>query len=146
MISAQIMALNTYTVFFFFFGSGKHSVHHMQFIESTHSNERYCKKKKKNMFFCGAHCSASSRESTVVTAPDQQRVQSFQSSQRCFKREAASAASGEGLLLYLNTCLRWLCRVIEGQSERGHSEPCLWQKGTVMEKTGKGNLTQSDGQ
>lgn len=87
-----------------------------------------------------------SRQSTVVTAPDQQRVQLFQSSQRCFKREAASAASGEGLLLYLNTCLRWLCWVIEGQSERGHSEPCLWQKGTVMEKTGKGNLTQSDGQ
>lgn len=90
--------------------------------------------------------SAGSPESTVVTPPDQHRVRSFQSPQRCFKREAASAASGEGLLLYLNTCLRWLRRVIEGQSERGHLEPCLWQKSRVMEKTGKGNLTQSDGQ
>lgn len=145
MIRAQIMAVNTHTVFFSFLGSGKHSAHRTWFIQFAHSDERCCKKNnnKKNVLLWRALLS---RQSTVVTAPDQQRVQSFQSSQRCFKREAASAASGEGLLLYLNTCLRWLCWVIEGQSERGHSEPCLWQKGTVMEKTGKGNLTQSDGQ
>lgn len=81
-------------------------------------------------------------ESTVVTAPDQRRVRSFESPQRCCKREAASAAaaaSDGGLLLYLNTCLRWLRRVIEGQSERGHLEPCPWQASRVMKGTGKGD-------
>lgn len=67
-------------------------------------------------------------KSTVATAPDQHRVESFQSSQRYFKREADLAASSDSLLLHLNTCLRWLAWVIEGQSEGGHSEPCLWQK------------------
>lgn len=98
--------------------------------------------------FFSFHCtlSANSHESTAVTAPYQHWVQSFQGSQRCFKGEDASAASGEGLLLYLNTCLKWLCWVIEGQSERGHLEPCVWWEGTVMGKTGKDNLTPSDGQ
>lgn len=45
-------------------------------------------------------------ESTVAAAPDQRRVRSFESPQRCCKIEAASAASSGGLLQYLNTCLR----------------------------------------